>query len=141
MEQVIGASVRPRRTNTILIAAFAGLAVVLAALGVYAVVSYGVAQRTREFGIRMALGAAGRDLVRLVAGEMATVIAVGIVLGLGGAWALSRVLASLLYEVDARDPLTFAVVPLVLVVPALVAALVPALRATRVNPTQVMQAD
>ena len=141
MEQVISASVRPRRTNTLLIALFAALAVTLSALGVYAVVAYGVAQRTREFGIRMALGARGSDLVRLVTREMAAVMATGVTLGLLGAWAASRVLGALLYEVDPRDPGTFVAVPLVLMVPVLVATLVPALRARRVNPTQVMKAD
>src|SRR5215207_1082016 len=100
MEQVVSASVLPRRTNTLLIALFAGLALMLSALGVYAVVAYGVAQRTREFGIRAALGATGRDLLLLVWREMVLVVALGTVIGLVGAWALSRVLASLLYEID-----------------------------------------
>jgi predicted permease len=141
MEQVISASVLPRRTNTMLIALFAGLGLVLASLGVYAVVSYGVAQRTRELGIRAALGATGSDLLRLVSRETASVVTLGIVIGLVGAWALSRVLASLLYQVDPRDPATFAIVPLVLVVPAIIATVVPALRAARVDPTQVMRSD
>jgi predicted permease len=141
MDQVISASVTPRRTNTILISVFAALALVLSALGVYAVVAYGVAQRTREFGIRAALGATGWNIVGLVSREMAKAIGVGIAIGLAAAWALSRVLAALLYEVDARDPATFVMVPLVLLLPAIAATLVPALRATRVNPTQVMRAD
>jgi putative ABC transport system permease protein len=141
MEQVISASVLPRRMNTVLIALFAALALVLSALGVYAVVAYGVAQRTREFGIRLALGARGADLVRLVTGEIGRVLVIGLALGVAGAWAASRVLASLLYEVDVRDPLTFAAVPLVLLLPAIIAALVPAVRAARVDPRQVMQAD
>ena len=141
MEQVIGASVLPRRTNTMLIALFAGLALVLSALGVYAVVAYGVAQRTREFGIRAALGATGRDLLTLVSREMVVAVSLGIATGLAAAWGLSRVLASLLYQVDPRDPATFMVVPLVLVVPALAATVIPALRAARVNPTQVMRSD
>ena len=141
MEDVIGASVAPRRTNTILIGLFAGIALVLAALGVYAVVSYGVTQRTREFGIRAALGARASDLISLVAGEMFAAITMGLVIGLGAAWALSKVLATLLYEVDTRDPVTFAAVPLVLIVPALVATLIPAVRAMRVSPTEVMRAD
>ncbi|HEX7121848.1 MAG TPA: ABC transporter permease, partial [Gemmatimonadaceae bacterium] len=141
MEDVIGASVAPRRTNTMLIALFAGLALVLAALGVYAVVAYGVAQRSREFGIRAALGATGRDLLALVSSELAIVVAIGVAVGLAGAWAASRVMAALLYEVDPRDPATFAVVPLVLLLPAVVATLVPAVRAMRVNPTEVMRSD
>ena len=141
MEQVIGASMLPRRTNTMLIALFAGLALVLSALGVYAVVAYGVAQRTREFGIRAALGATGRDLLTLVSREMVVAVSLGVAIGLAGAWGLSRVLASLLYQVDPRDPATFMVVPLVLVVPAVAATVIPALRAAHVNPTQVMRSD
>jgi len=141
MEQVIRASVLPRRTNTMLIALFGGLALVLSTLGVYAVVAYAVAQRTRELGIRAALGATGRDLLTLVSREMVVVIALGIAIGLGGAWALSRVLASLLYAVDPRDLLTFVAVPLVLLLPAVIATAIPALRAARVDPTQVMRSD
>jgi putative ABC transport system permease protein len=141
MEEVVGASVLPRRTNTILIALFATLALVLSALGVYAVVAYGVAQRARELGIRAALGATGRDLLMLVSGEMVRIVALGIAIGLVGAWGLSRVLSSLLYEVDPRDPTTFVVVPLVLVLPAVVATIVPALRGARVSPTEVMRLD
>ena len=141
MEDVVHNSVRPQRTNTLLIGIFAGLALVLAALGVYSVVSYGAAQRRREFGIRSALGATRSDLVRLVSRDMVASVAVGLAIGLGAAWALSRVLESLLYEVDARDPTTFATVPLVLIVPAIIATLVPAMRAARVSPTEVMRTD
>lgn len=141
MRDVLGASVSLRRTNTILIGLFGALALVLSALGVYAVVSYGVAQRTREFGIRAALGASGGDLVALVSREMVVTVAAGLAIGLAGAWALSRLLESLLYEVQARDPMTFALVPLVLILPAIIATLVPALRAMRVSPTEVMRAD
>jgi putative ABC transport system permease protein len=141
MEDVIGNSVRPQRTNTVLIGIFAGLALMLAALGVYSVVSHGVAQRTREFGIRAALGATQPDLVRLVSRELLASIGAGLALGLLGAWAFSRLLGALLYEIDPRDPLTFATVPLVLILPAVIATLIPALRATRVNPTEVMRTD
>ncbi|HVZ47894.1 MAG TPA: FtsX-like permease family protein, partial [Gemmatimonadaceae bacterium] len=141
MDDVVGASVAPRRTNTVLIAAFAVLALLLAAIGVYAVVSYSAAQRRREMGIRSALGATGSALVRLVAGEMVAVAAGGVAAGLVGAWMLSRVLASLLYGVPVHDPLTFGVVPLALLVPAAIATLVPARRAMRVNPAEVMRAD
>ena len=141
MDDVVGASVASRRTNTLLIAAFAGLALVLAALGVYAVVAYGVAQRSRELGIRAALGATGPDLVWLIAGEMVWVTAIGLGAGLAGAWALARVLESLLYGVSAHDTLTFVLVPVVLVIPAALAALVPARRALRVNPVDVLRAD
>jgi len=141
MDEVIGKSVAPRRTNTILIATFAGLALVLAALGVYSVVSYGVAQRTREFGIRAAFGATGRDLVGLVSREMFVVVAIGTVSGLVAAWGLSRILAALLYGVEPHDPTTFAIVPLLMLPPALLATLLPALRAMRVSPSEVMRGE
>ncbi len=141
MDRVIGASMLPRRTNTMLIALFAGLGLVLSALGVYAVVAYGVAQRTRELGIRAALGATGRDLLTLVSRDTAVAVGLGVAIGLAGAWAASRLLASLLYLVDPRDTMTFLAVPVVLVLPAIVATILPALRAARVNPTQVMRAD
>ena len=141
MDEVVDVSVAPRRTNTTLISAFAALALVLSAVGVYAVVSYGVSQRSREFGIRTALGARGGDLVRLVTGEMAWTLAIGLTSGVAGAWALSRVLASLIYGVTVHDPLSFATVPIVTLIPAVLAALIPARRAARVNPAEVMRAE
>jgi putative ABC transport system permease protein len=141
MDDVISASVAPRRTNTILIAIFGALALALAAFGVYAVVSYGVTRRAREFGIRAALGATGHDIAALVAGEMASVVVAGLALGMLGAWGLSRVLASLLYGVGTHDVATFVAAPIVLVLPAAIAALVPARRAMRVDPTEVMRAE
>ena len=141
MDDVVGTSVAPRRANTLLIAAFAALALILAVLGVYAVVAYGVAQRSREFGIRSALGATGHDLVSLIAREMTVVIAGGLAIGLGGAWALSRVLSTALFGVDIHDPLTFILVPVALAIPAAIATLLPARRALRVNPAEVMRVD
>jgi predicted permease len=141
MDDVVAKSVAPRRTNTMLIALFGALALILSAFGVYAVVSYSVTQRAREFGIRTALGAERRDILTLVGGDMVRLILVGLAIGLGGAWALSRILSSLLYEVQAHDFATYAAVPLVLLVPALVATLVPTFRAMRVSPTEVMRAE
>jgi predicted permease len=141
MDAVLGASVAPRRTNTLLISLFAGLALVLASVGVYAVVAHGVAQRAREFGIRTALGARGFDLVSLVSREMAWTTGIGLVAGIAGAWALARVANSLIYGITARDPLTFVLAPVVLVVPVIFATVVPARRALRVNPADVMRAD
>jgi ABC-type antimicrobial peptide transport system permease subunit len=141
MEEVLGAAVAPRRTNTMLIALFAALALLLSALGVYAVVAYGVAQRRREFGIRAALGATGRDLLALVSGELSRAIGLGIVIGLAGAWAAAGLLRALLYEVGPRDPGTFVAAPLFLLLPAAVATLVPAFRAMRVNPAEATRAD
>ena len=141
MEDVVGSSVAPRRVQTILIGAFAALALVLAAFGVYAVVAYGVTQRSRELGIRAALGATRSNLVSLVAKEMLWVTALGIIAGLAGAWALARVLSELVYGVDVHDVATFAVVPIVLIVAAALATFVPARRATRVDPIEVMRAE
>jgi predicted permease len=141
MDEVISASVRPRRTNTVVLGLFAGLALLLSTLGVYAVVRYGVSQRYREFGIRIALGARKETLLGLVVGEMTGAVIVGLLLGLGGAWGLSRVLEALLYGVDARDLGTFVAVPLILLLPAAIATLIPALRAARVDPTEVLRAE
>ncbi len=141
MDDVIGASVASRRANTLMITAFAVLALLLASLGVYAVVMYGVAQRGREFGIRAALGATRSGLMAMVAREMASVAVVGVAVGLGGAWALSRVLSSLVYGVDLHDAAIFVTVPLAILVPVAIATVVPARRATAVSPSEVLRSD
>ena len=141
MDDVISADVAPRRTNTTLIAMFGAIALALAAFGVYAVVSYGVTRRAREFGVRAALGATGRDIAALVGREIAWILALGLTLGLAGAWTLSRVLGALLYEVSGHDVASFALAPLVLLLSALVATLVPACRAMRIDPSDVMRAE
>jgi len=141
MEDVISRSVAPRRTNTMLIAIFGAIALALSGFGVYAVVSHSVTRRAREFGIRAALGATGSNIAALVGREMTWTVLAGLAIGLGGAWALSRVMAALLYGVDAHDAATFAIAPVVLVVCAIVATVVPARRAMRVNPTEVMRAE
>lgn len=141
MDDVIATAVAPRRTNTTLIAMFGIVALALAAFGVYAVVSYGVTRRAREFGIRSALGATGPDIAALVGRETIWICALGLTLGLAGAWALSRVLSALLYGVDRHDAITFAVVPVVLLLPAAIATLVPARRAMRVDPAVVMRQE
>src|SRR4029077_6263620 len=113
---------------------FGVLALLLAAIGIYGVVSYSVAQRTREIGVRMALGAKAKDVLKLALGEGLFVIAVGLVLGLLLASVATRVIASFLYGVGATDPLTFAAVPLLLGFVALSASYIPARRATKVDP-------
>ena len=141
MEDVVGSAVAPRRIQTLLIGAFGALALVLAAFGVYAVVAYGVTQRSRELGIRAALGATRTDLVGLVAREMLWVTVVGVTCGLAGAWALARVLTGLVYGIHVHDPTTFVAAPLILVTAATVATLLPAQRATRLDPIEVMRTE
>jgi len=134
LEQLLSTSVAPRRFNMLLLGIFAGVALVLAAVGLYGVMSYSVSWRTREIGIRMALGAKRADVLRLVVRQGMTMTLIGLALGLVGAFSISRVLRGLLYGVSATDPLTFVAVSIVLLKVALLACLVPARRATRVDP-------
>lgn len=134
LEELLGTSVAPRRFNMLLLGIFAGVALVLAGVGLYGVMSYSVSWRTHEIGIRMALGAKGADVLRLVVRQGMTMTLIGLALGLIGAFLLSRVMADLLYGVSATDPLTFAGVSIVLLAVALLACLIPARRATRVDP-------
>lgn len=131
---LLQASLTPTRVAAGLLGAFAALALLLAAIGLYGVVSYAVAQRTREVGVRMALGARSQDVLRLVLGQGLRRAAVGVVLGSLGAVGVARALASLLYGVSTVDPLAFAVAVLVLLAVAFLANLVPARRAARVDP-------
>jgi len=127
-------SAAPRRDSAVLLGAFALVAMVLAAVGLAGVIAYLVAHRTHEIGVRVALGAGRGDVLRLVVGEGARLVAVGVVIGLVGAGAVTRVLASFLFGVTPTDPVTFLLVPFLLVLVALGAAAVPARRATRVDP-------
>ena len=141
MDQVVADSVPRQRFLSQLLGIFALVALLLAAIGTYGILGYMVSERTREIGIRMALGAARGNVVGLVLGQGLVVAAVGIVLGLLGAFGLSRLASSLLYGVSPADPLTFAAVAGVIAVVALAACTLPARRATRVDPLVAMRAD
>jgi putative ABC transport system permease protein len=141
VEEVIAQSTRPARSSMVLLACFAALALVMAAVGVYGVLSYTVSQRQREMGIRLALGAEPRRLRWLMLGEGLRHASIGIGIGLAGAFALTRLMQSLLYGVTATDPVTFASVVVLLGLVAVLACYVPARRATKVDPVAIMRAE
>jgi len=134
LNQVISDSVAPRRLSAVLVGVFAAIALLLAAVGVYGVMSYLVVQRTHEIGVRMALGAQRRDVLRLVVTHALKLIGIGALLGLALAFASTRALSSLLYNVSAFDLTTFAVVTVALGATALLASYIPAFRASRADP-------
>jgi predicted lysophospholipase L1 biosynthesis ABC-type transport system permease subunit len=134
MDAILDLDVADRHEQMVLLGTFAGLALLLSSLGLYGVLSYVVLQRSRELGVRMALGATAGSVMRMVVGRGLAIVAAGLALGLGLAWALTRTLENLLYGVAAGDPLTFAAVVTLLVLVALVACYVPARRASRLDP-------
>ena len=139
MEWYLAASMAQRRFNMFLLGGFAGLALVLAAVGIYGVIAYTVTQRTHEMGIRIALGAKGGDILRLVFRNAMLTTVAGIVIGLAAAFGLTRLLQSLLYQVTATDPLVFAVIPILLLAVAVVATYIPARRAMKVDPVTALR--
>ena len=141
MNQLISKSLSPQRSNMILLAAFAGLALVLTAIGIYSVLAYTVRRRVREIGIRMALGASNSDVLKLVVTDGMKPILLGVTIGLAAALALGRVVSSLIYGIRPSDPLTFATVALLLVAVGLLATAVPAYRATLVEPVRTLREE
>jgi putative ABC transport system permease protein len=135
MDDVVANSLGTRRVSMQLFAVFAVAALLLAAIGIYGVMAYSVTQRTQEIGIRMALGAQRADVLGLVIRQGMRLTVIGVVVGVAGALALTRLMASLLFGVAATDPLTFVVIPLLLLFVAMVACYLPARRAARLNPT------
>lgn len=134
MREQVGDAVAPQRFSTMVLGGFAGGALLLAAIGLYGVLSSDVTQRRREIGVRLALGATPRDVRRLVMRQGMTLVAIGLLLGVGGAVAATRSMAALLFRTSPLDPLTFAIVPIVLLVVGLLACYLPASRAARVDP-------
>jgi len=141
MEEYMSASVAAPRFNTTLLSIFAGVALVLTIVGLYGVMSYSVAQRTNEIGIRLALGAQGRDVLMMIVKQGSKLILIGLAIGLLSAFALTRLVESLLFGVKAKDPLTFAVVAMLLAIVALLACYVPAWRATKVDPMEALRCE
>jgi putative ABC transport system permease protein len=134
LDQVVAKSIARPRFNALLLAIFAGVALVLASVGIYGVMNYSATQRTQEIGIRMALGAKPGDILRLVVGHGMKLTLAGVVIGVIASLALTRVMANLLFGITATDLPTFGVVSVVLTTVALIANYIPARRATRLNP-------
>jgi ABC-type antimicrobial peptide transport system permease subunit len=141
MREVVGPQEQSWESGATMFVAFSGLALILAAIGLYSVIAFDVAQRTHELGVRIALGAQVRDVLRLIVGAGVRFAAVGVIIGLGIAVAAARFVAPLLFDVSPRDPLILGAVSALLLGVALVASAIPALRATRVDPNVALRTD
>jgi ABC-type antimicrobial peptide transport system permease subunit len=132
---------QPRRAPAVLLSVFGALAMILAMLGVYGVLAFAVAQRTSEFGVRMALGATPADIAALVLKAGSLLVLAGVAIGMGGYLALNRLVATLLFSTPSMDPAMLVAAPLLLALVALAACLVPAMRATRIEPVNALRHD
>jgi ABC-type antimicrobial peptide transport system permease subunit len=141
MEQIMSLNVLHRTEQTALLSGFAGVALLLACLGLFGVLSHAVTQRTREIGVRLALGATSAGIARLVIGRGLVLTGIGLAIGVGLAWLTTRAIRSLLFGIGETDPGTFSGVVGLLIVVALAACGLPALRAARVDPTRVLRQD
>ncbi|MGH9847265.1 MAG: ABC transporter permease, partial [Blastocatellia bacterium] len=141
LESMLGNSIARQRFNTLLLTVFALIALALSAIGIYGVTAYAVAERTHEIGIRMALGAAAGDVLKLIVGRGMKLVLPGVAIGLAAAFALTRLMKTLLFGVSATDPATFGAIALVLTLVALVACWIPARRATKVDPMVALRRD
>jgi putative ABC transport system permease protein len=141
LDEVVSNSFAARRLSMILLGIFAALALLLACVGIYGVISYLVGQRTHEIGVRVALGAQGNDVLRLIIGQGARMALVGVAIGTAAALALTRLMSNQLFGVSAHDPLTFAAVAILLIIVAVAACYIPARRAMRVDPMVALRHD
>jgi ABC-type antimicrobial peptide transport system permease subunit len=141
MQQLVDRSVSPRRFVVLMLGGFAVFALILASLGIYALISYSVNQRTQEIGIRMALGASARDVQTRIVLQTLRLAAIGLVIGVAASWAIARSLSGLLFGVTASDPVTFLGMLLVLIVVATLAGYLPARRASRIDPLVALRAE
>jgi putative ABC transport system permease protein len=141
MDEQVSDVVAPQRFSTLLVGAFAAIALLLASVGLYGLLAFTIAQRRREIAVRMALGAERRTVIRMVIGQGARLVAIGLVAGFIASLALTRLVASLLYQTNAYDLITFATVPAVLAVAAFMACALPAWRAARVEAITALRAE
>ncbi|HYL99235.1 MAG TPA: FtsX-like permease family protein, partial [Blastocatellia bacterium] len=141
LERVVYDSVAPFRFNTYLLGLFALIALVLAAVGIFGVINYSVTQRTQEIGIRMAIGASSLDVRRMIVVQGLRVSSIGLAVGLAGCFAFTRLMATLLFNTGALDPLTLGSVAAILIVVSILAAYIPARRATKVDPINALRRD
>jgi len=139
MDERVAVTLETRRFAVVLLGIFGVLGLLLAAIGLYGVLAFAVSQRTREIGIHMALGAGARDVLLMVIKQGMSLVLVGVVIGVAGAYAVTRTIRSLLFEVGTTDPLTFVAVLLLLVAVGFIACYVPARRATKVDPLEALR--